>query len=176
MFFSFSFFGFSLFCAWERWREREREREREFTFLNTLQDDHYESYNTWGINVHFLIITRSTQNQKNTKFLFPFFTSPYSTCNNYLIYFGLVILIVFFYWNPNGNSCIKFSLSFGYSTLMNVSLNFSGDHEGLDHMQCSKLVFVRSVCDELQIEASQIVRLYMDHFHNFGSTQLPLVP
>lgn len=97
MFFSFSFFGFSLFCAWERWREREREREREFTFLNTLQDDHYESYNTWGINVHFLIITRSTQNQKNTKFLFPFFISPYSTCNNYLIYFGLVILIVFFY-------------------------------------------------------------------------------
>lgn len=44
---------------------------------------------------------------------------------------------------------------------MNISLNFSGDHEGLDHMQCSKLVLVRSVCDELQTEASHIVRLYI---------------
>ena len=68
--------GFSLFCAQDtREMERKGERERErmgVYFFETLQDDHYESYNTWGINVHFLIITRSTQNQKTLSSFFPF--------------------------------------------------------------------------------------------------------
>ena len=68
------FFDFLCFVH-KRDGEKRREREREkmgVYFFETLQDDHYESYNTWGINVHFLIITRSTQNQKTLSSFFPF--------------------------------------------------------------------------------------------------------